>query len=307
MALSPILLASQSVAGQSSFLRDLPPGKYEGFFIKLSGDAAAGEELSPATFGRIRLLQEGRPIVNVDFEHLQNINQIKAGFANNIDVSGGDQQYGVLIPRGYLDDNVQAIIEADNVQIEIEFGATFTTIFTATDTAVIKVYGLVRETGEMAYNLNIIQEDHLYGTGVFELPIRTENVVAVYIVPDAGLDRMRATKDGREFVNISSLDQQYLSDLVNQVESAGSGIMAAEIAEPGAVGEFLSDDVVLEFTTSPATTYTQTIVKFSADFDPIKLRLTRAENAAVVQRKISRKNLLGRGRPVQTLRIAAQS
>lgn len=307
MALSPVLIGSQSVAGQSSFLRDVPPGAYEAFFVKFSGDADTGEQAVTDDLGRVRLLQDGRPIVNLDFTHLQAINEIHGGFANNVNTSGGAHEFGAIIPRGYMDSNIHRIIEADNVQLEMEYGSGFTTHFTAADTGTQKVYGLVREAGEMAYNLNIIQEDHTYGSGTFELPIRTENVCALYVVGSSGnLDRVRATKDSREFVNIDSLDAQDLSDLANRVESSASGYIELALTEPGNVGEFLSDDVVVEFTTSPTTTYTQTIVKYSADFVPDKLRLTKQERAAVFQRKIARKNTLGRGRPVQTLRIAAE-
>lgn len=302
--LAPVLLASASVAGQAQFLRDIPPGMFEAFYLHLSGDAAAGESLVPSEFGRVRLHQEGRPIVNVDFDNLRTINNLQMGLAIDTATAGGANELGVVIPRGFLDGNVQRIIEADNVQVEIEYGATFTTVFTSSDSATQKVYGLVRETGQMAYNLQIHQQDHTYGSGVFELPIRTENVCAIYVVKGTAgdLDRVRAVKDGREFCNIATVDFQELSDIVNRHEqTTASGMMEIAIAEPGAITDMLSDDVVLEFTTSPAAPYTQETIVFSADFDPVKLRLTKQESAAVLQRKLARKNTLGRGRPVQAV------
>jgi hypothetical protein len=322
--IAPVLLAADAVQGQATFLRDIPPGKYSDIVVRFSGDSLAANTFVIADLGRIRLTEAGRDLVNVDADNLRAINSLKGGASRLQAVAGGASAATLRIPRGYADNNVHQIIEADVVQVQMQFGPLFTTHFTAADVATIKVYGLVRETGEMAYNMLIHQIDNVYGAGVFTLPLRHENVIAIYLVTPAtpDLDRVRVVKDGVEMANVQvgpaaqDNDLQSISDLFNQTDApvdaaaypfvVDSGVSEISLAEPGEIGEFLSDDVVVEFSTSPAATYTQECVVFSADFTPTKLRQTKVETAAVVQRKISRKNTLGRGRPVQTLRIAAE-
>lgn len=323
MALAPVLLGSDSVSGQSSFLRDLSPGKYEGIIVRFSGDAAAGQTFAVADLGRIRLTEAGRDIVAADAANIRFLNALKGGNSRVQAVAATNSSATLLLNRGYFDNNVHQIIEADVAQVVIQMGANFTTKFTGADAAAIKIYGLVRETGEMSYNLLIHQIDQAYSAGVFTLPLRHENVLAIYPVINANMSRVRVVKDGEEMVNVQQgllqdNDMVAISDLLNNTDTPDtataaptangfafdSSIAELAIAEPGEIGEFLSDDVVLEYTM--IGTQTQSMLVMSADFTPTKLRQTRVDSSNTVQRKISRKNTLGRGRPVQTLRIASE-
>jgi hypothetical protein len=327
VALAPVLLGSDSVAGQSSFLRDIPPGKYEGIVVRFSGDALAAQTFAVTDLGRIRLTEAGRDIVAADADNLRFMNMLNGGHSRVQAVAGAASAATILLPRGFGDNNVHQIIEADVAQIVIQMGANFTAKFTGADVAQFKIYGLVRETGEMAYNMLIHQIDQNLSSGVFTLPLRHENVIAIYPVINTNLSRVRIVKDGEEMVNVQQggataqdNDLVAISDLLNQTDApdtaaafAGAGlgpfttdssIAELAIAEPGEIGEFLSDDVVVEFTMVGAQV--QEILVLSADFTPTKLRQTKVETASVVQRKVARKNTLGRGRPVQTLRIASE-
>lgn len=323
---SPVLIGAESVAGQAQFLKDVRPGKYQAFFLKLSSPAsAAGQTGTAAGFGRIEFLQGGAPFVSVDYDNMRNINRLKGGAAHQELNVAGVHEFGVLVPRGYFDNNVHQVNQADQVQCKIAYGATFTTWFTAGQTAVQKLYGLVRETGKMAYNLRIHQIDKSYGGGVFREPLSQENVFAIYVVAPAtygDLRRLRVEKDNVEMANVTfagsatadtESDATDISNVLNttdsEVETATSTHPAEiTVAEPGEVGEFLSDDVAIEFTTTPAAPpYTQEFVVFSGDFTDTKLDQTAAEEAAIVQRKIARKNQYGKRRPVSVLAKLGQS
>jgi len=317
MALAPVLLAADSIGGQSSFLRDLPAGKYEGFFLKLSATSDTGLALTAAEFGRIRLLEAGRELASVDYDNLRLFNNLKGGYADFSGATAGDTRAACYIPRGYFDNNVHQVTEADVAQVSIQYGSSFATDIVSGQQ---KVYGLVRETGEMSYNLLLTQIDQTYGSGTFTLPIRQENVLAIYFIePTTGtdLERVRVLKDGQEMVNIQaadggnagiSEDLYEISDILNNpdISTGHSAIAEIQIAHPGEIGEFLSDDIRVEMTTGPTSTWTYETIVLSADFTPSKLRQTKVETAAVVQRKVSRKNTLGRGRPVSALRIASE-
>jgi hypothetical protein len=325
MALCPVLLAADTVSGQSSFLRDISPGKYEGIIIRFSGDADGGT-FAVSDLGRIRLTEAGRDIVAADADNLRFMNTLEGGNSRVNATLNSFSSATILLPRGFGDNNVHQIIEADVAQVQMQFGAAFATKFTGAAPAQIKIYGLVRETGEMTYNLLIHQIDQTYGAGTFTLPLRHENVLAIYPVVTDDLRRLRVVKDGVEMVNVQHApaatiqDQDLIdiSDLLNLTDVPNtaaiaptvngftpSSMAALRIAERGEIGEFLSDDVVLETTWAGAATVFEFLV-MSADFTPTKLRQSKVETSSVVQRKIARKNTLGRGRPVQTLRIAAE-
>lgn len=316
----PVLIGSDSVSGQTSFLKDIRPGKYTAFYVKFSGDAAAAQTFAVADLGRCELLQAGRPLVSVDADNMISIGQLLGGNLRTVAAAAGVSQQPLVIPRYWGDDNIHQVNVGDQLQVKFTFGANFTTKFTGADLAVMKVYGLVRETGQMAYNLLIQQIDKVYGPGTFREPLQTENVLAIYIVVPGtatDLDRVRVEKDGYEVCNVATSgpavnaenDLQEISDWERGQEAAtdavattaNSPVAEITVAYPGQIGEFLSDNVSIEFTTSPAATYTQEMVVFSADFTDVKLRQTKAEDAAIVQRKISRKVQFGRRRPVTVL------
>lgn len=318
----PVLIGSESVAGQSSFLKDIRPGKYSAFYLKFSGDAAAATTFAVADAGRTELLQAGRPLISADSSQLRQLGQLIGGNLRFQAVAAGVSEMPWVLPRNYGDDNVHQVNVGDQVQVKITYGPSFSTTFTGADAAVQKVYGLVRETGLMAYNLMIHQIDKTYGTGVFKEPINAENVLAIYIVNSTDLDRVRIEKDGLEVTNIvmtgaaatKENDFQEISDWERGQEAATDAVATAvtsplseaTLAYPGQIGEFLSDNVAIEFSMSPAATATQSMLVVSADFTDVKLRQTKAEDASVIQRKVSRKVQFGRRRPVTVLEELGQ-
>lgn len=326
MALAPQLLAADSVSGQSTFLKDIPPGKYSDIVVRFSGDAAAAQTFAAADLGRIRLIEAGRDLVAADADNLRLLNMYQGGSSRIQATAAAASAMSVRLPRGFGDGNVHQVIEADVVQVAIQMGANFTTKFTAADPAQIKVYGLVRETGEMTYNFLLTQMEQTYGSGTFTYPIRNENVIAIYPIITGDLDRLRVVKDGQEMANVQQGPNAQDNDLVSISDlfgvtdapdavtafaaatgaNADSTIAAIEIAEAGNITEYLSDDVVLEWTVSPGATFVQEFLVASADFTPTKLRQTKVEQAATFQRKVARKNNLGRGRPIQAIRIAGE-
>lgn len=316
---SPVLLASESVAGQTTFLRDIRPGKYDAFYLKLSGDAVAATTLLENEFGRVELMQAGAPLVTVDYDVLHDINELKKGGLRIRADAGLQHEWPVVIPRNYwFDDNVHQVNQGDQVQVRIQYGTNFGVVFAAGQTAIQKVYGMVRETGLMAYNLKMSQINKVYSSGVFTEEFGFENVLAVYFVQNAGnTDRVRVTKDGKEMANVAigtnaagivEEDLLEISDWYNSKHGATDAIPAADtsrigevdVADNSAIDEFLSDDVEIEFTVS-GTTFTQQFVIMHADFTDTKLRQTKAENASITQRKIARKQQKGRTRPVRVL------
>jgi len=313
-ALMPVLLDSESIGGQGSMLLDVRPGKYKAFGISFTGTSDTGQTPTDATFGRFRLTERGRDLVNIDAINLRRFDtHYYDGNLSQVYATAGACRTIWQIPRGWRDTNVQQVIETDQIQFAANFDATFTTVFPAAAQA--ELYGFLRDTGEMAYNLRMIQLDKALAASATEpQPIRDENILAVYLVhPSAAPTRIRIMRDGNEVTNVAYTASRAFSDLNNSTESLAtantegvfgttpSTITEYSFAEPGEIGEFLSDDLVFEVSTGSAATYS--FVTLSADFTPSKLRSTMLEAKSVEQRRLARKVSLNRNRPTEVLQV----
>lgn len=314
MALMPVLLASDAVGGQGSFLAQVTPGRYEAFGLFLNGTHSATPLAEATDFGRVRLSEQGRDLVNMDILQLRRWNTLKGGFSSQAVTGSAAALYAWIIPRAYYDDNVHLVIESDLLQVQCQFGANFATRLPS---GTMELYGFLRDTGTMKYALKAIQlDDSLAANATEPIPIRDENVLAVYYEDSSSITRIRASRDGEEVCNVARLAQIRFSDLRNQTDSLAtantegtganfnSALTEVQFAEPGAIGDFLSDDIQLEVTTSGAFTFKVVVV--SADFTPARLRQSKVEERSIVKRKADRKHNLGRRRPIETIAMLAE-
>ena len=190
-----------------------------------------------------------------------------------------------------------------------------------------RMYGFKRLTGMMSYNLKIIQYDLPIAAATTPITLQDENILAVYIKRDTigqGTTEVASTITGivarRDKVTVASLfgsglqDLNDFSDLLNPTDSlsaanqSGRGLFNSDLAElalaqPGEPAEFLSDEFQMDVTSTAALTLS--ILVFSADFSPNKLRQTQLDTAATIQASLTRKNEMGRTRPIQTLKVAS--
>lgn len=325
MGLSPVLLDSQAVGTAAQWLANVPQGKYEALAAILTGTSAAAQALTEVNVGRVRLSETSRDLVNAEALHLRRVNSLKSGNQRRQFAVAGVTEYTLILPRGYYDNNVHRVLESDLAQLTITFGAGWATQIA---TANWKLYGLTRQTGQMRYNYKLTQIDlSIPGAGVTRQQIREENVVALYIERDptvANIDSVRVEQDSEIAMSVVRFeDLNDISDALNATDSLSAPAVAADAAEgfennssniaevqlanPGDVGEFLSDDVLVEVTAAAAATLnTLSLIVASCDFSPTKLRETQFEERAVFQRKLARKNRLNRTRPLQALRIASE-
>ena len=314
-AIMPVLLDSDTAGAQ--FLGDIKPGKYSYLGIVIDGTAAAADALVETEIGRIRVSEQGRDVVNIEAENMLAINRLEGGNARLDNAPGGDAEVAILIPRGYDDANVHLVTESDLAKVQINHDAAFVTAMsTGAGVATIELYGLQVETGEMNYLLKIIQLDELIAVSATQkIKITEENVFALYIENNVDWDRYRVLRDGEEAVNCTRLAATHFGDMLNPTDSLadaasqGDGDIVSiltplRLANPGQIGEFLSDNIQLEVTSNAADTFR--VIVMSADFAPEKLRQTKVETASIMERKLARKEKLGRSRPIQALRVQGE-
>ena len=309
-AIMPVLLDSDSLSSQ--FLGDIKPGKYSYFAIMIDGTVLAADALVESEIGRIRVSEQGRDVVNVDAAQMLRINRMEGGHVRFESVAGAAGEVCILIPRGYDDANVHLVTEADLAKVAIVHDAAFDTAMSG----VIDLYGLLVETGEMNYLLKIIQLDEaIAASAVEKVKISEENAFAIYIERNADWDRFRVLRDNEEVANVSERALTHISDALNETDSLSTAnteglstttnsMQVLRFANPGEVGEFLSDNIQLEVQAGTADTLR--IVVFSADFAPGKLRQTKIETASIMERKLARKQKLGRSRPIQSLSVQGE-
>ncbi len=333
MALAPVLLASEAVNAAPTWLANIPAGKYEAFGCKLVGTASAAQTLAEVDIGRVRLTEQGRDLVNADYLFLRRIQTLKAGVSRVNLVVAAASQTNFVIPRGYYDDNIHTVIPGDNLQLLITFGAAWPTVF-ATGSATWRLYGFVRQTGQMRYNYKMLQQVIVTGAataGTFTLKLTDENVCAIYVECETGVANFRVLQDGETVVNVVDMDDlNDFSDTLNNTDSLAGGGLAAtsdadegttnnaprtgnsniaevQLANPGEVGEFLSDEVWAEASLTAALSGNGLdLLVCSADFSPNKLRQSQVDSASVFRRKMERKETQARTRPLQALRIARE-
>jgi hypothetical protein len=342
VALAPVLLASEAVNAATSWLAQVPAGRYEAFAAVLRGTANAAQTFTPGVaastgsdVGRIRLTEAGRDLVNVDAFLLHQILALKGGALRVQATTAGASQYSFMLPRGFYDDNCHQVIAGDNVQLSITFGANWPTVFGGAGSATWRLYGLVRQTGEMVYNHRIIQQTvTASAAGTFTLKINDENLLAVYIANDTApasitnIDTIRITVDGEVMVNVTAAeDLADISDMLNNTDSIvavatanpndgtttsapGTGnnrVFEVQVANPGEVGEFLTDESYIETSVAAAIGGNLNFVLYTADFSPNKLRQTQEDTKAIFARKLNRKQTLGRTRPIQAMRMTGEA
>lgn len=326
MLFNPKLLASEAVGTAAQWLADIPQGKYDAFALVLTGTSAAAQTATEADMGRIRLLEGGRELVSVDGTLMRTWDNLKGGETRRQFAAAGVTEWFCVIPRTWFDDNVHRVLESDLAQLSMTFGALWATHIA---TAVWKLYGMVRQTGEMRYNLKINQIDlNIPAGGTFKMPIRDENIVAIYLWKDgatigtasANVDNIQVVQDGEVAVNVVRSEDLFdMSDALNATDSLatantegntfnGTSLLAEmAFASPTELGEFLSDEVTFEVTTAAAMTDNKLpILVFSADFAPSKLKETQLLTKSVIQRKLVRKQNLNRTRPLAALRITSE-
>lgn len=326
MLFNPKLLESEAVGTAAQWLADIPQGKYDAFAVVLTGTEGA-TAIDETSLGRIRITEGGREIVSIDAKWMRTWNNLKGGNVRQVFTPSGAAEWLCVIPRAWFDDNVHRVLESDLAQLSMTFGSTWAARIT---TAVWKLYGMVRQTGEMRYNLKINQLDlNIPAAGTFKQPIRDENVIALYLTKDgtsaavntfsSNVDNLQVVQDNETAVNVVRSEDLFdMSDAVNATDSIGAqnseGIFNGEsllaemaFASPTELGEFLSDEVTFEVTTAAAATGNKLpILVFSADFAPSKLKETQLLTKSVIQRKLVRKQNLNRTRPLAALRITAE-
>jgi len=299
-------------------LSDIGPGKYEAFVLQLNGTNSSA--LAETDFGRFRMTEQGRDFVSVEGQNLRRINSIHGGNARQ-NFAAGVTDWICAIPRGYFDNNVHQILPSDRVQLALSFVGNWAARVT---TANWKVYGLRRQTGVMRYNYRLVQQDiSLSASQVATIPLSDENVCGIYFLRDVAsgtaseIGNVTIRQDGELAATVVRFeDLNDMSDLFNQTDSLAAAtsegiangnarMSLVQLADPGHVGEFLSDSVSIDLSTEGSFASPLKIVVASADFAPTKARQSRLDSSTVIQRKIARKNELGRTRPIQTLREEA--
>ena len=314
MPIAPVLLAAESVGTSTNWLTPpIQPGTYEYFAVVLRGTHSGAPVIAETDFGRMRLSEASRDLVNVDGQRMRQVWGLYGGNQRQVFTASGAAEWMTIIPRGFLDDNVHRVLPGDNAQFNFNFVGNWAARIA---TATWRLYGLIAQTGKMRYALKIIQYDFNLPAGTAPQNLTDENVIACYIERDTDIDNSVIKQDQETASTFSQIeDLSDISDALRQTDSLATAnteaianfntaICAVEFARYGGVTEFLSDAVSLELNLGAADTIS--VVVYSADFSPNKLRQTMVESAATVQRKFRRKNTLGRTRPIETIKLEAE-
>lgn len=299
------------------------------FFFRLTGTNDTADDVDLGDVGRIRYAKRGKTLIDASFEALSAFASIVAGTSEYESATTGAFNMSILIPRFWLDDNVELITPEDNATFEISFGSQYQSDVASGHLA--ELYAL-EESGIQSYELKILESnDSLSSSGTYSLnspPGTMENIVwlgvsdtnpggtpGVMTLASSNVDRINGHVGDARFemstaagLALTRTKNELPSDVGDQgLTSAADWEFMVEVfaAEIGDLTSRLADTGVLQVTTSGAADPVALWV--GMEFNPNKLADTAMRAEARFKAALDRKAVAGKTRSVQTLKQVARA
>jgi hypothetical protein len=162
----------------------LPKGQFGNIMIEYAVTTSAGNTMTAADAGNVRLNWQGQDIVNVDAELLNDLNNVYGGKAEATFALAGANRFCVIIPSGlYFDNgNVFDIGDNDKVYLKLDFAS----LSAISASGMVTVYAKPK-LGQMNY-LHHIEPRFVVASGASTLSdvFPVSNVSQVYFKNPAG-------------------------------------------------------------------------------------------------------------------------
>lgn len=285
------------------------PISYSAFFLYVTGTNQAGDHVTADQLGRVTFNARNEQLIDVDFDVLQALTDAIGGHAIATSANGAPFEFGAIIPRSFIDDNVEFMDKVDNAIFRMNMTVTSTQAVNM----LVELYA-VPDEGLNAYNLKIIQNSASYaGAGTFkEDQSDVENLAAVFLADKQGgtlqdittnIDRIKyriGDKDG----DMSTGAALAATRAFGQIEAAAfvelGKIYSAEV---GDLNGRLDDAIEITLDTNGAST--PQFLMLGMNFNPNKVVETAQRLENRFSGIVARKTAQGRARSVTTLRQLA--
>lgn len=258
----------------------LPSGNYGGFLVMFRGTNNATPK-TRADVGNTNLTWNGNPLINVDFEMLQRLTDLKGGFTNFTSTASGVFTAGCYIPAGKFNDknNIYRIDNDEKVYFKLDFPNL------ADISGQVYIYGIPKE-GIMNYQYCITSRNvSVGGAGTSSDVHRINNVNAMYLLDHSIVDSIQIQRDNKTLIDGLTPDIQALSDFNNQIETTNT-LIELDLNRSNDVREILSNEIIFKYAFNAGGTLKQ---YFSyIQLTPSQARKSLVSFEADVQEKISK-------------------
>ena len=230
-------------------------GQYKYFEIRYSGVAGAGNTITLANLGNVRLNWSGDDKVNVPVSALSNMANLYNGFIEFNSAIGGAFAASIIIPCGEWFDtnNIYDVADNDKANFILDFPALPALIASG----VVQIYGVL-QNGLHSYFHKILSQNVVAGgAGVLVNNIFAQNIAQLYLTnPAALISDIQVSIDGKNFINGDTASELAFSNWIHQIEATGT-FFAFEFCPSKKLETIVSNSLSFQYTFTGAGTQEQ--------------------------------------------------
>lgn len=234
-----LLYSAPFSAGMLNFF--LPNGKYGGFLLAYRGT----NNVTPKTradIGNVNLTWDGSPLINVDFELLSYLNDMKGGFNTFTSTASSTLSTACYLPCGGFTDknNIYFINDTSKVYFKLDFPNL------AGITGNVYIYGIPKE-GIMNYQQCYTQRNVVAGGAGLVSDVHTlNNVSNIYLLNHSIIDTIQIQRDNQTLIDGLKTDIQTMSDFFNEVEVSNT-LIELDINRSSDFREIISSQIQFRY------------------------------------------------------------
>jgi hypothetical protein len=291
--------SSNLLAGPASL--ELRPGQYAGFMVRIAGLTAAGAAPTLANFGTLGVRYKRGRIFSTTLSAAQEMDTLDFGLVESaIGAAGGNPiTISAIIPASRVGDgNIFQVGDNDGYELTLDLnGIAAANVASGTVTA----FGIPAQ-GVQKYIPQVFSTvPSIPASGFQNLNLKYENVSALYLFTLTNLDLITVIRDGQVLVDASVAEMLALSNMDNRIEAAHTTGLKIDLNRSGALGEQLSDDLIVKLTATAGGAATPELIVISHDFTPDDLQRSASSVTATVNNALQRKVNAGLTRPVKVV------
>lgn len=244
------LLFSQAFSG-SSLTFFLPNGNWGAFMLVFRGTNGAVAKTRDDV-GNVNLTWQGVPLINVDYEFLSFLTDLKGGVSTFSSVALGAFNTSIYLPCGEFKDknNIYRITEKEKVYFKLDFPLLSDIV------GQVYIYGIPKE-GIMNYQYCLTSRNVSAGaSGTISDVHRLQNVSQIYLKDHTLVTSAQILKDNQTLIDGLIPDLQILSDYSNQVETSNA-LIEMDINRSRDIREVLGSEINFKYAFTGAATLGQ--------------------------------------------------
>lgn len=219
----------------------IPNGNWGGFLLVYRGTNNSTPK-TRANVGNVNLTWNGTPLINVDYELLSYLSDLKGGVSTFTSTASSTFKTAVFIPCGAYGDsnNSYFINDSQKVYFKLDFASL------ADITGQVYIYGIPK-AGVNNYHYCLTSRNVTSsGVGTIADVHRLNNVSALYLKGHSIVDNTQILQDGNTVFDGMTTDLQMLSDFTNRVETSNS-LIELDLNRSKDVREIISSEINFKY------------------------------------------------------------